>query len=136
MIEESGRVGSAETGPHASHEAPAGLRPTGFDPARFGGPYAIPWPPEGCRIHLNLIPRPKGFGLWWSLIDGDGGWFDGGHVSTHRTKAAAQKKARLVGDYLASRDSDGPRMAETNEDSSRGGAGPARAEGIAQGQEP
>jgi len=30
-------------------------------------------------------------------------------------------------------DSDGPRMAETNEDSARGVAGPARAEGIAQG---
>jgi hypothetical protein len=29
-------------------------------------------------------------------------------------------------------DSDGPRMAETNEDSARGEAGPARAEGIAQ----
>lgn len=32
----------------------------------------------------------------------------------------------------ALRDSDGPRMAETNEDSARGEAGPARAEGIAQ----
>lgn len=35
MGEDFGRVGFAETGPHASHEAPLrGLRPTGFDPAR------------------------------------------------------------------------------------------------------
>jgi hypothetical protein len=33
--------------------------------------------------------------------------------------------------HIEARDSDGPRMAETNEDSARGVAGPARAEGIA-----
>jgi len=31
---DAGRVGCAETGSHASHEARADLRPTGFDPAR------------------------------------------------------------------------------------------------------
>jgi hypothetical protein len=30
-----GASASAETGSHASHEAPLGLRPSGFDPARI-----------------------------------------------------------------------------------------------------
>jgi hypothetical protein len=34
MRKVSGRVGSAETGSMASPEAPAGLRPSGYDPAR------------------------------------------------------------------------------------------------------
>jgi len=34
MGEDKGLARSAETGSHAAHEAPAGLRPAGFDPAR------------------------------------------------------------------------------------------------------
>jgi hypothetical protein len=65
--------------------------------------YPIPKPEEGESVHLSLIRRPKSFGLWWSIRDRDG-FVDGGCVSTHRTKEAAQRKARVVADWVEARD--------------------------------
>jgi len=58
------------------------------------------------------------------------------HGADHNLSCTASNEPGQRGsryeDAPTLRDSDGPRMAETNEDSARGEAGPARAEGIAQ----
>jgi hypothetical protein len=140
MSNDLGRAGFAETGPHASHEAPAGLRPPGFDPARkclTPGTYyetKIGWDfQRGLTISVVITPpRHKHTRLWQSYNswEGQGRLIDAVH------DALEPILAREMG--FVARDSDGPRMAETNEDSARGEAGPARAaeSGIAQGQEP
>jgi hypothetical protein len=76
---------------------------SGFDP---GAGYVPLKPRPDVRVRLNLIRRPKTWGLWWSFHD-DEGWFDGGCVSSHRTRKAAQAKARIVADWLEARDNGG-----------------------------
>lgn len=76
-----------------------------------------------------------GAALGWTLSEVIGVWEHADLLHPEAMRIAVQVDW-LLRPKFASCDSDGSRMAETNEDSARGEAGPARAEGIAQPSPP
>lgn len=63
----------------------------------------IPSPNNGERIDLNIIEQTRAgrtsYSVYWSMAEDDW-WLDGGFISTHRSREAAETKMASVDRWL------------------------------------
>jgi hypothetical protein len=75
-----------------------------FEAAR--GAYAIPLYDAGYTTEIVAVEPVGTIRRWrviWRVHDGDGDWFDWGHISSHPNEASANAKRDKVARWMADR---------------------------------